>query len=46
MISFINSIPDSFGWACVGFTAALCVVMVGVLVSYAVQYIRDSKNED
>lgn len=27
MLEFICSIPESFGWALVGFAACLCVIM-------------------
>lgn len=46
MMNFINSIPESIGWAMVGFEIALCVVMIGVLISYGVQYIKDCKADE
>ena len=48
MLNFINSIPDSIGWALVGALAIICVIAywkVGKIVYFAIkERIEDNKN--
>lgn len=46
MLEFICAIPESIGWALVGFVACLCVMMIAKLGKLFIQMWRERKAED
>lgn len=46
MLEFILSIPENIGWAMVGFTVCLCVIMLGKLAKIIVEMIKDRFFDD
>ena len=46
MLELINSIPESIGWAFVGFTTCLCMMMMIKLGKTLVEMWRDWHEED
>lgn len=45
MLEIINAIPDSVGWALVGATGMLCVVMLIKVIKILVQMYKDRKED-
>ena len=45
MLEIINAIPDSVGWALVGATGMLCVVMWVKVIKILVQMYKDWKED-
>lgn len=45
MLEIINAIPDSVGWALVGATGMLCVVMSVKLIKIFVQMYKDWRED-
>jgi hypothetical protein len=46
MLNFINSIPDSIGWAIVGSLMTLTAIMMVVLIKTLVQMWKDHHDEE
>ena len=46
MLNFINSIPDSIGWAIVGSLMTLTAIMMVVLIKTFIQMWKDHRDEE
>lgn len=46
MLNFINSIPDSIGWAMVGSLMTITAIMMVVLIKTFIQMWKDRHNDE
>lgn len=46
MLNFINSIPDSVGWAIVGSLMTITAIMMVVLIKTFIQMWKDHHNDE
>ena len=46
MLNFINSIPDSIGWAIVGSLMTLTAIMMVALIKTFIQMWKDHHNDE